>query len=96
MLLPNATTLDLMLEAPQDPLTVLRICQARLIDARDIAIINFDEYTAAEQIREIGIVLGEVAKAMKAHALSPPFQHKRPTRKQIADAVAAIDDEVPF
>jgi len=91
MLLPTATPLELMLAAPDDPIIVLMICQQRLIEARDLARINFDAYAAAEIVRETTVILSKVADALKQHSLSPPFP--RPSRKQINAAVKAFDKD---
>lgn len=86
--------LELVLEAATDPLLVLQVCQGKLIAARDTARMGFDEFAAAQQIQEIRAILGAVADAMKAHALSPPFP--RPGRKAINAAVKAFEqDQAP-
>ena len=53
--------------------------------------IEFDEYAAAEQVREIAAVLQAVADSMKAHSLTPSFP--RPGRAQVKAAVAAFDKD---
>jgi hypothetical protein len=91
MIRPDSSTLELVLEAANDPLLVLQVCQGKLIAARDTARIAFDEFAAAEQILEIRAILGAVADAMKAHALSPPWS--RPGRKAVNAALKAYEQD---
>jgi hypothetical protein len=94
MLQPDASVVELLIEAQRDPHVVLRICMARLIEARDIATINFDEYRASEIIREVSGVLGVVAQSMKDHA-NRPINRPRRRASMVAEAVARpaeIDD----
>jgi hypothetical protein len=88
---PSASVLELVVAAQTDPIVVLRIAQSRLIAARDLALIDFDEYRAAEQIQETRAILGAVADALKAHALSPPWP--RPSRKAVNAAVKAYEQD---
>jgi hypothetical protein len=91
MLRPDASALTLVLATPADPLTVLRICRARLVEAQDLATIEWDELRAAEITQETSVVLAEVAKALKTHALSSPFA--RPSRARVNALVPALDDD---
>jgi hypothetical protein len=91
MIRPEASALELVLEASNNPIVVLRIAQSRLIEARDLAVIDFDHYRAAEQVREVSVVLNAVADALKAHALSPPWP--RPGRKAVNVAVKAFEQD---
>ncbi len=91
MIRPDASALELVLEAQRDPIIVLRICQSRLIEARDLATINFDEMAASLIVTEVSVILAECARALKAHALSPPFQ--RPSRATVKAAVTALDTD---
>lgn len=91
MIRPDATALELVVEASRDPIVVLRIAQSRLIEARDLAVIDFDEYRAAERVREVSVILAAVADALKAHALSPPFP--RPSRARVKAAVKALEQD---
>jgi hypothetical protein len=91
MIRPDSSTLELVVEAANDPLLVLQVCQGKLLAARDTARMGFDEYHAAEQIQEIRAILGAVADAMRAHALSPPWP--RPGRKAVNAAVKAYEQD---
>jgi hypothetical protein len=92
MLQPDASVVELLIEAQRDPHTVLRICQARLIEAKDIATINFDEFTASERIREISGVLSVVASSMHDHSLSHEKRRRKRSR-MIAEAVTRPKEE---
>ncbi len=91
MIRPDASALELVLYAATDPIVALRIAQSRLIEARDVAVIDFDEYRAAELVREVSVVLNAVADALKAHSLTPPWP--RPGRKAVNAAVKAYEQD---
>jgi hypothetical protein len=91
MIGPDATAIQLVIEAATDPIAVLRICQGRLVAAPDLAVLEFDEHKAAEGVREISAVLKAVADAMLAHSQANPY--RRPGRKQIAAAKAALVED---
>jgi len=89
------------LKNPEAVLTYMVKTDLRLTLALELAIEEFDPFHAAELVKEASVILGVIADALKSKALVAPAKPRRPTRKAIAMAHAALapqpsDEVVPF
>jgi hypothetical protein len=89
------------LKNPEAVLTYMVKTDLRLTLALELATTEFDSFHAAELAKEASVILGVIADALKSKALTAPAKPRRPTRKAIAAAHAALapppsDEVVPF
>jgi len=88
MIGPDASAIELVIEAASDPTLVLQIAQGRILAARDIIRMQFDDFAAAQHVRETSAILVAVADALKDRSMAPV---KRPGRKQVNAAKKAVE-----